>query len=127
MLRLSSSAWRASPVGVRMLRTTPSRLGMLTTPMPSSSAATIDVDKFVTGESVAEHQVRVRHDNNAFRTHNYAVIGEPLPLPQDDVILDARGDIDEEALLALTTSRLLEAELTSLQQYAQFGGPWGDN
>jgi len=81
MLRLSSSAWRASPVGVRMLRTTPSRLGMLTTPMPSSSAATIDVDKFVTGESVAEHQVRVRHDNNAFRTHNYAVIGEPLPLP----------------------------------------------
>lgn len=52
---------------------------------------------------------------------------EPLPLPQDDVILDARGDIDEEALLALTTSRLLEAELTSLQQYAQFGGPWGDN
>ena len=75
----SSSAWRAAPVGVRMLRTTPARLGMLTTPMPAGSAATIDVDKFVTGETVAEHQVRVRHDNNAFRTHNYAVIGEPLP------------------------------------------------
>jgi ubiquinol-cytochrome c reductase iron-sulfur subunit len=71
----SSSAWRAAPVGVRMLRTTPARLGMLTTPMPAGSAATIDVDKFVTGETVAEHQVRVRHDNNAFRTHNYAVIG----------------------------------------------------
>ena len=52
---------------------------MLTTPMPSTPAATIDVDKFVTGESVAEHQVRVRHDNNGYRTHNYAVLGEPLP------------------------------------------------
>ena len=79
--RLSSSraALRAAPVGARMLRTTPARLGMLTTPMPSTPAATIDVDKFVTGESVAEHQVRVRHDNNGYRTHNYAVLGESLP------------------------------------------------
>ena len=79
--RLSSSraALRAAPVGARMLRTTPARLGMLTTPMPSTPAATIDVDKFVTGESVAEHQVRVRHDNSGYRTHNYAVLGEPLP------------------------------------------------
>ena len=45
-------------------------------------------------------------------------------ITQDDVILDARGDIDEKAL---TTSRMLEAELTSQQQHAQFGGPWGDN
>lgn len=76
----SSSAWRAAPVGARMLRTTPSCLGMLTTPMPAGGAAAIpDLDKFVTGETVAQHQVRVRHDNNAFRTHNYAVIGEPPP------------------------------------------------
>ena len=80
--RLSSMrALRAAPVGARMLRTTPARLGMLTTPMPSTPAATIDVDKFVTGESVEEHQVRVRHDNSGYRTHNYAVIGEPLPDP----------------------------------------------
>ena len=81
LARLSSSgAWRAAPVGARMLRTTPARLGMLTTPMPAGGAAAIpDLDKFVTGETVAQHQVRVRHDNNAFRTHNYAVIGELLP------------------------------------------------
>ena len=81
LARLSSSgAWRAAPVGARMLRTTPARLGMLTTPMPAGGAAAIpDLDKFVTGETVAQHQVRVRHDNNAFRTHNYAVIGEPPP------------------------------------------------
>ena len=81
LARLSSSgAWRAAPVGARMLRTTPSCLGMLTTPMPAGGAAAIpDLDKFVTGETVAQHQVRVRHDNNAFRTHNYAVIGELLP------------------------------------------------
>ena len=78
-LSCSRAALRAAPVGARMLRTTPARLGMLTTPMPSTPAATIDVDKFVTGESVAEHQVRVRHDNNGYRTHNYAVLGEPLP------------------------------------------------
>ena len=78
-LSTSRAALRAAPVGARMLRSTPARLGMLTTPMPSTPAATIDVDKFVTGESVAEHQVRVRHDNNGYRTHNYAVLGEPLP------------------------------------------------
>ena len=67
----------AAPAGVRMLRTTPSRLGMLTVPMHAGGTAMVNPDKFVTGETVAEHQVRVRHDNNAFRTHNYAVIGEP--------------------------------------------------
>jgi ubiquinol-cytochrome c reductase iron-sulfur subunit len=66
---------RALPAGVRMLRTTPSPLGMLTTNMPSGGTAMVDPDKFVTGESVAEHQNRIRHDNNGFRTHNYAVIG----------------------------------------------------
>jgi len=65
----------AAPAGVRMLRTTPSRLGMLTVPMHAGGTAMVNPDKFVTGETVAEHQVRVRHDNNAFRTHNYAVIG----------------------------------------------------
>jgi hypothetical protein len=60
---------RALPAGVRMLRTTPSPLGMLTTNMPSGGTAMVDPDKFVTGESVAEHQNRIRHDNNGFRTH----------------------------------------------------------
>ena len=31
----------------------------------------------------------------------------PPPLPQDDVVLGAGGEVDEEALLALTTARLL--------------------
>ena len=75
----SCQALRAAPVGARMLRATPSRLGMLTTNMPAGGTAMVDPDKFVTGETVAEHQVRVRHDNSGFRTHNYAVIGELLP------------------------------------------------
>jgi hypothetical protein len=55
-----------------------------------------------------------------------AAPGPPPPMPQDDVVLDDTGGVDEEALLALTTSRLLEAELTSLQHYAnlQGGGPF---
>ena len=70
---------RALPAGARMLRTTPARLGMLTTNMPAGGTAVVNPDKFFTGETLVEHQDRVRHDNNGFRTHNYAVLGEPLP------------------------------------------------
>jgi ubiquinol-cytochrome c reductase iron-sulfur subunit len=66
---------RALPAGARMLRTTPARLGMLTTNMPAGGTAVVNPDKFFTGETLVEHQDRVRHDNNGFRTHNYAVIG----------------------------------------------------
>ena len=68
---------RALPVGARLLRTTPARLGMLTTNMPAGGTAVVNPDKFFTGETLTEHQDRTRHDNNGFRTHNYAVIGEP--------------------------------------------------
>ena len=68
---------RALPAGARMLRTTPARLGMLTTNMPAGGTAVVNPDKFFTGETLVEHQERVRHDNNGFRTHNYAVIGQP--------------------------------------------------
>ena len=67
---------RALPAGARMLRTTPARLGMLTTNMPAGGTAVVNPDKFFTGETLVEHQDRVRHDNNGFRTHNYAVIGQ---------------------------------------------------
>lgn len=66
---------RALMAGVRMMHATPARMGMLTTSMPTSSTSVIDPDKFVDGESLTEHQARVRHDNPDFRTHNYAIIG----------------------------------------------------
>ena len=71
-----------------MLRTTPVRLGMLTTNMPAGGTAVVNPDKFFTGETLvrwwsttrspgARSSVTSRHDNNGFRTLNYAVIGQP--------------------------------------------------
>ena len=76
-----SRAPRALPARARLLHATPARLGMLTTSMPTSNNAVIDPDKFVDGESLVEHQARVRHDNPDFRTHIYARIGAP-PRPE---------------------------------------------
>ena len=53
---------RALPAGARMLRTTPARLGMLTTNMPAGGTAVVNPDKFFTGETLVEHQDRVRHE-----------------------------------------------------------------
>ena len=50
---------RALPAGARMLRTTPARLGMLTTNMPAGGTAVVNPDKFFTGETLVEHQDRV--------------------------------------------------------------------
>jgi len=67
---------RALPAaGLRSLRTTPAPLGMLTTSMPTSPNAVIDPAKFVDGESLVDHQARVRHEDPGYRTYNYAVLG----------------------------------------------------
>jgi len=63
------------PSGVRMLRTTPAPLGMLTTSLPATGVVGINPDKFVDGESLTDHQARVRHEDPGFRTYNYAVLG----------------------------------------------------
>ena len=41
----------------------------------TSSGQTIPVDKYFDGESLVEHQARVRHDDPANRTFNYTMIG----------------------------------------------------
>ena len=41
----------------------------------TSSGQTIPVDKYFDGESLVEHQARVRHDDPSNRTFNYTMIG----------------------------------------------------
>ena len=72
--RAAAALPRVLGSGARGLRTTPARLGMLTTSMPASGQV-FAPEKFVDGESLVAHQARVRHEDPGYRTYNYAVMG----------------------------------------------------
>ena len=55
--------------------TTQTRGMSLVPTVTTNSGAVIPVDKYFDGESLMEHQARVRHDNPANRTFNYTMVG----------------------------------------------------
>eukprot|EP00962_Isochrysis_galbana_P059617 scaffold33308_cov118-Isochrysis_galbana.AAC.2 len=77
LLRAVPLPLRAAGAAARALRVSaPAQQSDVTQRFPGSGAVTtIDPSKFVDGESLVAHQARVRHDNPANRTFNYAMIG----------------------------------------------------
>jgi ubiquinol-cytochrome c reductase iron-sulfur subunit len=66
---------RAPSMLFRALHASAPRAGMLTTAPPPGGLASIDPEKFVDGETLKQHQARVRHAEPAQRTYNYAMLG----------------------------------------------------
>lgn len=81
LLRTVPLPLRTANAAARGLRASaPARESDVAQRFPGSGAVTtIDPSKFVDGESLAAHQDRVRHDNPANRTFNYAMIGASRP------------------------------------------------
>merc|ERR1719172_560227 len=67
---------QSAPVlsAVRSLRSTAPAQSSVPT-VTGSSGAAVPVDKYFDGESLMEHQARVRHSDPANRTFNYTMIG----------------------------------------------------
>mmetsp|Transcript_62403 Transcript_62403/g.103800 ORF Transcript_62403/g.103800 Transcript_62403/m.103800 type:complete len:237 (+) Transcript_62403:59-769(+) len=71
-----ASSRLTAAVMARSIRTSAPALSEVAKAAPTEGAlTTIDPSKFVDGESLVAHQARVRHDNPANRTFNYAMIG----------------------------------------------------